>query len=158
MAGYMQAEGLDALGRMLQGVSDGAAEIASAGLYAGAGVVADALTRSVKSIQTEEFHYAPEGSTRLPSPEEKDALRGKVGIARFQGSSTEIDTLIGFAKAGYVSLGGRKPVAVIARAINSGTSFMRKQPVFRRATSGARAAATQATVEAAEKKLKELIK
>lgn len=159
MAGYLKAEGLEQFSRMLQGLADNAAEIAAAGLYAGAGVAADAMTAAVDNISTEDFSYAPEGQTRLPSPEEKAALKGKTGIAHFRGSSTEIDTLIGFQGAGYASIGGkRKPVIVIARSINSGTSFMQKQPVFRRAISQARNSATQAVVEAAEKKINELTK
>lgn len=159
MAGYFKADGLDELSKMLQGVGDSAAEIAAAGLYAGAGVAADAMTAAVNSIATDEFRYAPNGQTRLPSPEEKAALEGKTGIARFNGTATEIDTLVGFNHAGYATIGGkRKPVIVIARSINSGTSFMKKQPVFRRAVSKAKTSATQAVVEAAEKKIKELTK
>ena len=159
MAGYLQADGLDQLSRMLQNVGDHAGDIAAAGLYAGAGVAADAMTSAVDQIKTEEFRYAPEGSTRLPSPEEKEALRGKTGIAHFRGSATELDTLIGFNGAGYVTIGGKqKPVIVIARSINSGTSFMKKQPVFRRAVSKAKTDATKAVVEAADKKIKELTK
>lgn len=159
MAGYLKTDGLDELSRMLQGVADHAADVAAAGLYAGAGITADAMTAAVDQIATDEFKYAHNGDTRLPSPEEKEALRGKTGIARFRGSSTEIDTLIGFQGAGYVNIGGkRKPVIVIARAINSGTGFMKKQPVFRRAASKAKTDATKAVVEAADKKIKELTK
>ena len=152
MAGYVRAEGLDQLSRMLQKVGNNAGEIAAAGLYAGAGVVADALTAAVDSIVTEEFKYAPPGQKRLPSPEEKAALKNRTGIAKFRGSSTEIDTMVGFKGAGYVTLGDkRKAVILIANSINSGTSFMLKQPVFRRAISKSRGAATDAIVETADK-------
>ena len=159
MAGYVKAEGLDQLSRMLQNVGNNAAEIAAAGLYAGAGVVADALTAAVEDIGTEEFKYAPPGEKRLPSPEEKAALKGKIGIAHFRGSSTEIDTLVGLRGAGYVTIGDkRKAVSLIANSINSGTSFMVKQPVFRRAASRAKSAASDAIVKAADQKIQELSK
>lgn len=159
MAGYMKAEGLDEISKMLQDLGDNAREIAAAGLYKGAGVVADAFSNAVKSIQTEDFRYVKNGETRLASPAEKAALEGRTGIAHFKGSAAEIDTLIGFKNAGYADVAGkRKPVAVIARSINSGTSFMEKQPVFRRAASKAKKEATTAIVDEIEKKIKELTK
>ena len=53
--------------------------------------------------------------------------------------------------------GKRKPVAEIARSINSGTSFMKKQPFARQATNRSQAAAKEAMVAKAEKMLKEII-
>ena len=51
-----------------------------------------------------------------------------------------------------------KPVKVIARAINSGTSFMEKQPFARKAKSQSQGAAKAAIVSKAEEMLEELIK
>ena len=157
MAGYVKVDGLDQLGHMLENLGNEAGEIAAGALYKGAGVVADAYSAAVDSIRTAPFKYAKAGKSRLPSPEEKAALKSKTGIAHFRGSGAEIDTLIGFHNAGYVEINGKKkPVAVIARSINGGTSFMEKQPVFRRAASKAKGAATQAVVDEAEKRIKEL--
>ena len=55
--------------------------------------------------------------------------------------------------AGYAQLKGRKvPIPLIVNAINSGTSFMKKQPFFRKAASKATPKAVQAmknTIETA---------
>lgn len=60
--------------------------------------------------------------------------------------------------AGYVQLGKRRtPVLEIARSINSGTSFMTKQPIFRQAVSGAKGAAENAMVAKAEEMINDII-
>ena len=159
MAGYVRADKLEEVSKMLSQLDSGAADIAAAALYKGAGVVADAFTQAVNDIRTQRFFYAQNGRTRLASPEEKEALNGKTGIARFRGSGGEIDTIVGLQNAGYATVNGkRKPVAVIARSINSGTSFMEKQPVFRRAASKAKKEASEAIVREAERQIKERTK
>ena len=70
-----------------------------------------------------------------------------------------MDTLVGLAKSGYTQVAGkRKPVAVIARSINSGTSFMQKQPVIRQAVTGAKASAEAAIISKAETMIEEITK
>lgn len=64
----------------------------------------------------------------------------------------------GKAKATGVSGQSAKPIGVIANAINSGTSFMTKQPVFRKAVSAARSAAQKAMEDTAEKLINEITK
>lgn len=126
-----------------------AGSLAAAGLYKGAGVVADALTEEINNIQTEPFRYATSDDPRLPSPEEKAMLLSAAhGVAHFRGSGSEIETSIGMSNAGYMTFGhakafgrmkygrhaGERGIAVplLARAISSGTSFRRKQPFLRR--------------------------
>lgn len=165
MAGKMVVTGIDEVVDMLGRLGESAGGIASRALYEGAGVMADAMSRAADSIKTEPFRYArvKKGEKRLPSPEEAEALKNHTGIAHFQGGGTEVDTLVGFQKAGYVDIHGqrktyRKAVGQIANAINSGTSFMDKQPVFRRAISRTRQAATEAIISAAEAEIDKLIK
>ncbi len=157
MAWSMSATGLDELGSMLGKLADGAEDVASYSLYEGAAVMAGAFAGAAGSIRTEPFTHKK--AKRLPSPEEKAAVAGKTGIAKFNKNGTEVDTIVGLAKnAGYVQLGNKtKPVAVIARSINSGTSFMAKQPVFRKAASTAGGASEQAIINKAEQMLSEII-
>lgn len=159
MAMTIKTDGLDELARMLAELENRANEAASAGLFDGAGIVADALNNGINSIQTAPFKYAPKGQTRLPSPQEKAALQRKVGIAKFRKSGSEVDTLIGISyDSGYTQIAGNtKSVAVIARSINSGTSFMKKQPVFRRAVSQSKSAAQAAIVAKVEQMFDEII-
>ena len=197
----MKVEGMEDLTAMLQTVEDEAQDIAALALYDGAGVVADAINRGARGIKTAPFKYAKEGSTRLPSPEEKAILTGEgaAGIAKFDKTGNFVGTSIGYGNADYApvnwnhmksshrrnykiqgmkvvsahrthlvkgadghfeydktanrGLTNLKPVAVIANAINSGTSFMQKQPFIRKAANSSKAKAN----EAIESRIAELV-
>ena len=163
MAMTIKTEGLTEVSELLTKLGDKAQDVASRALYEGAGVVANAFTAAINSIQAEKQRKKnrPPDKTpkRLPTPEEKAALIGKSGIARFNKNGSEVDTIIGISRsAGYAEINGRKkPILLIARSINSGTSFMRKQPVFRKAVSSSQKTAKAATVAKAEQMLDEII-
>lgn len=161
----IDTEGLDELNALLARLGDKAQEVASRSLYTGAGVVADAMTAAVRSIAAEPQQpkrRPPEKTpARLPTPEEKAAVVGATGIAKFRKEGGEVHTLIGVTgngNGGYASINGhKKAVRLIARSINSGTSFMKKQPVFRRAASQSRGAAVAAVIGKAEELFQEFI-
>lgn len=157
MAMTMKTEGLAELSSRISRLADKAELVAKKSLFKGAGVVADAFGQAVSSIKTEPFQGKKD--MRLPSPEEKGALVGRTGIAVFKGTGSEINTLIGVTEAGgYTYIGGRKvAVREIARSINSGTSFMQKQPVFRRAASKAKTSATREMIREADEIFEEII-
>lgn len=160
MAMTMNVSGMEEISRKLADVAEKAPEVAARALYDGAGVMADAYTQAVDSIKAEEFRYAFNGHKRLPSHEEKAALQGKTGIAKFRKNGSEVETSVGLSgRLGYANIDG-KQVAVrkIAYAINSGTSFMAKQPVFRRAATQAKGAASAAIISKAEQLIDEITK
>ncbi len=154
MAMTMQVEGLAEVSKMLNRMGEKAQAAASLGLYEGAGVVADEMNRAAESIQTSKFHYAvfPPAIQRDPTPEEKAAvLSAGAGIARFRKNGSEVNTSVGYSNAGYATLNGKQvPIALIANAINSGTSFMRKQPFIRRAANAVKERASRAIAEKIE--------
>ena len=160
MRGSMEVEGIEELSRMLTDIGEKAGDVAAQALYEGAGVMADAYTQATDSIKAEKFRYAFGGRKRLPSFEEKAALQGKTGIAKFDKSGSEVQTSVGLSgKLGYVTIAGKqKAVRKIAYSINSGTSFMNKQPIFRRAATQAKGAASAAIVAKAEELIKEMTK
>lgn len=142
MAIQMKVEGLSELSEMLSQMGEKAEGIAAGGLYEGAGVMADEIRKGAEGIRTSPFHYAV-FVTRDPSPEEKAAvLEAGVGIAKFNKNGSEVDTSVGYRNAGYTTINGKtKPIPQIVNAINSGTSFMKKQPFVRKAaTTGAKKA------------------
>lgn len=159
----IRTDGIEELGAMLARLGAKAQDVASGALFEGAGIVADAFTRGTQNIKTEPFHYVahPEaaGTKRLASPEEKAALIGKSGIAHFDKSGDDVNTIIGISgAAGYATVGGKqKAVRLIARSINSGTSFMHKQPVYRQAVSQSQGPARAAIVSKAEDMFNEII-
>ena len=157
--GYkVQVSGIGELGRMLSKLGDAAQGVASASLYEGAGVMADSVSRAVHGIATEPFRYAADGHTRKPSPEEKALLEAAPkGVAKFRKNGTSVDTSVGLSQAGYGQLGNAtKPIPLIANAINSGTSFMQKQPFFRKAVSQNKKAAEAAIEAGIQKRVEEI--
>jgi len=150
---YMEHSGLTEVEKSLKEIGDKASAIASLGLYEGAGVMADEVKNQVDTIRTEKFHYAvfPPRTSRLPTPEEVDVIREGCGISKFRKNASGADTSVGFSNAGYAMLKGkRKPIPLIANSINSGTSFMKKQPFFRKAVVNATPKAEAAIVDKIE--------
>ena len=141
MPGKITTSGIGELEKRLQKIEDETAhDIAAKALYEGAGLMADAVSSAVQEIATEPFRYAAGGRKRLPSPEEKAILeQASKGVAKFRDDGGTVETSVGLQSSGYGDLAGRrKPIPMIANAINSGTSFMSKQPFYRRATSPAK--------------------
>ena len=156
MAMTMKLEGADELGIILEALGNKAESVAKQSLYEGARIMADGYAKAAESIRTEPFRGKKD--MRLPSPLEKTAVVGRTGIARFNATGSEVDTVIGIEADGYVMIWNRKKaVRLIARSINSGTSFMKKQPVFRKAKTTFTQSASQAIVDKAEQLYDEII-
>ena len=134
MALTLKVDGIEEISKTLEALGDAAPEVAARALYVGAGVMADAYAKAALSIKSEKFNYRFGNLKRLPSHEEKAAVIGSTGIAKFDKNGSEVNTAIGISGSGYANIAGKQvAVAKIANAINSGTSFMVKQPVFRKA-------------------------
>jgi hypothetical protein len=155
----MQIEGLAGLSEQLSQLGEKSGSVASQGLYEGAGIMADEIKKGAENIQTAPFHYAV-FITRQPSPEEKAAvLAAGVGIAKFDKNGAEVNTSIGYRNSGYTTINGKtKPIPQIVNAINSGTSFMQKQPFVRKAATTGAKKAEAAITRTIEQKFNEIIK
>ena len=142
MAFSMEVSGMDELLRRMDKLGEKAIDAASVALYEGAAVAADAVKQAVNGIETEPFRYVGNGKRRKPSPEEKAVLmNARTGVAKFRKTPMNVNTSVGIQNSGYGELAGKTvPIPLIANAINSGTSFMERQPFFRKATSRSRAA------------------
>ena len=149
----MKVDGLEEISAMLTQMEERAPAVAAMALYDGAGIMAAEVNKGVASIKTAHFKWAStrKGETRLPSPEEKEIVeKAAAGIAKFNKDGTEVDTSVGFQNSGYAELNGKvKPIPVIVNAINSVTSFMKKQPFVRRSA----ATATPKALEAMRKRI-----
>ena len=154
----MKVDGIEELSRKLTDLGDRAEEVAAKALYAGAGVMANAYRNAAASVRAQPFRYAV-FKKRDPSFEEKAAIQGQTGIAKFDKSGSEVQTSVGLKGSGYVTIAGKqKAVRKIANAINSGTSFMNKQPVFRKASTQTAKAASAAIVAKADQLIAEITK
>ena len=155
----VSTEGIDDLLKKLGKAGNGAQGVAASGLYEGAGIMADAVSQSIRGIDTEKFRYA-NGWQRRASPEEKALLENAPkGVAKFRKNGLEVNTSVGLDKAGYGTLNGKTvPIPQIANAINSGTSFRVKQPFFRKAVSQTKSKAIAVIDNAIEKKVEDIFK
>lgn len=153
MAFQMNVEGMREQLETIEKLGEKGEAAASLALYEGARVTADSVNQSVRGIDTEPFKYAAGGRRRKPSPEEKAVLmNARIGVAKFRKNTGNVNTSVGLQSSGYGELAGKTvPVPLIANAINSGTSFMQKQPFARKAFSQSKAAA----IAAIENKLSE---
>ena len=98
----LEWSGADELLRKMDKLPEKAAKIAAEALYEGADVMADAVSRAVQGIATEEFRYAKGGETRMPSPEEKAiVMNQRRGISKFKNNGTVISTKVGVSSDGY---------------------------------------------------------
>jgi hypothetical protein len=165
----MDVAGLAEISELLSKMEEGAQGVAARALYEGANVMAKAVRDEISKIKTAPFKYAKSGEKRLPSPEEKEILeQAGIGIAKFSKNGAEVDTSVGFNQAGYTKVNFRhmsskartnyktkgsdmKPIGVIANSINSGTSFMQKQPFVRKAEKAGRPKAIQAMKDSIER-------
>ena len=158
MAFSLKMEGMEELYQAMEKLPEKAGKISAEALYEGAGVAADAVSKAVHGIATEPFKYAKGGEKRRPSSEEKAIIeQARHGIAKFRKTGNEIQTSVGYQHSGYGSLNGKtKPVPMIANAIEHGTSFMAKQPFFRKAINQSKGAAMAAIENGIKNRLDEL--
>jgi len=158
MAGGMSTNGTEELMTMLNKLGDQAQGIAAQALYEGAGVVADAYAAAAGSIVTTSRRRHNEPGGRLPTKEEKAMLVNSIGVARFNKDMDSVDTLVGAAEGYGILRGKRKAFKLLARSINSGTKFMKRQPVFRRASTQSRAAAQAKMIAKADELIGQIAK
>ena len=157
----IKTDGMEELNQILKSLDEQAGDIAAKGLYQGAGMMADTLEAQAKAIRTAPFKWASKsrGATRLLSPEEKAVVLAAdgVGIAKFNKNGSEVDTSVGYSNSGYaVMLGKVVPIPKIANAINSGTSFLQKQPFIRKAKNSGGKKAMEAVVKSIKESVEEI--
>ena len=156
----MKVDGMVELSETLTKLGDSAPAVAAQALYEGAGLMAEEIRKGAETIKTAPFKYAKPGEYRLPSPEEKQiVLDAGAGIAKFDRNGTEVDTSVGYRSSGYADLNGKtKPIPLIVNSINSGTSFMQKQPFVRKAAKSGGSKAMAAMKEAIETEFEAITK
>lgn len=102
-------------------------------VYVGAGIIADAVRANIQSIPTTRSSApgTPENPIDGIAPAQKAGLLNGFGVSPMQDSNGYYNVKIGFN--GYNSIRTPKypsgqPNAVIARSVESGTSFRKKHP------------------------------
>lgn len=158
----MKVDGMTEISELLSQMEERAPAVAAKALYQGAGIMAEEVRNGAAGIRTAPFKWASasKGASRLPSPEEKEIVQAAAaGIAKFHKDGTEVDTSVGFRNAGYAKLKDKTvPIPKIVNAINSGTSFMQKQPFIRKAARSGAPRAMKAMKDAIEAEFEAMTK
>lgn len=156
-----QFEGVDDYINKLEKFYGSAEEIAGKAIYAGAGTVMRYVKQGIDSIVTDERHGTPENPTIGPNSYQKQGLMMSVGIAKARYDGSFYNVKIGFD--GYNGLQTKawpqgQPNSMIARAVQSGTSWMKKQPFLRNAEQAAKAPCEAIMSATLDKEIKKIMK
>lgn len=131
-------KGLDEYLRKLEQLQNSSDEAVGKAIYEGAGIVAKACASAIQSLPVNN-QYGQGGITSV----QKAGLIEGFGI-----SHAQTDGLYRNVKLGFDGYNGQKtkkypngqPNSLIARSINSGSSYRQKNPFIDRATSASRSA------------------
>lgn len=124
--------------RKLETLRDDAGEMSKRAVYVGGSIVGDEMKKQIKKIPTVRNYV--QGSSGKPivggTKEQIDGLIESMGLAPMRIDGGWMNTKIGFD--GYNNVKTKKypkgqPNMLIARSINSGTSFRRAYPFIERA-------------------------
>ena len=148
----------------LQGLEKGTDELCKAALFAGAKVLADGIKESIRGLDRVTDKMAM-GAWKAGQPS-KISVSQKIGLIESMGVTTirekygRYDVKIGFD--GYNSVKtdrwpNGQPNALIARACESGSSAIIKQPFVRPTEKRLKSAVYEAMDEAANKKLQDIL-
>lgn len=160
MAKMTIGKGVDEYIASLDKLKFGVPKIAGRAIYQGADVVADKIRANIEALPTEERKGAGRGR-RNPTPEEKQGLLDGLGIARKRTENGNINVKIGMD--GYNADVTDKypkghPNAMVARSIESGTSFTIRHPFISSAVRLSKAAAEEAMRAEVDKQVEEIMR
>lgn len=144
-----QTKGLDAYIRRLEELTSATDEQFEAVVNAGANVLADAVRAALNAIPTHDdnaYGTPKHPISGLSAREKADLIRG-YGVAPIRNDEGYINRKIGFH--GYGSRPTKKypngvPIPLLARSLESGTSWRQKSPVIRQAVNRAKKSALEA--------------
>ena len=162
MARVKNVKGGDDFSALLNGLAgDQTIAVMKAAVYAGAGVLADAIKSEIQNLP-EDSGYKPKGVKRnVVGTNDKKMLQERLGVSRIDATGDKADAVVSFS--GYNGRPTKKypqgvPIPLIARSIESGSSVRQKNPFIRRAFNNAQSNALQKAIDAGQNKLNELIK
>jgi len=160
MAKWTVGKGLDDYIARLGNLEYKAPGVCGMAIYQGAKIVADKIRSNIEALPVAESK-STKGGRRNPTQAEKDGLLEGLGVAKKQTDGSFINVKIGMD--GYNSdvtakYPNGKPNAMIARSIESGTTFMNRIPFISRAVSSTKAAAEAAMKDEVDKQIAKIMK
>ena len=159
-----QMQGINQYLDQLRKLEKGTDTVCKAAIYAGAGILADGIKEAIEDLDTVSDAKAKaawrEGQPTKISVQQKAGLVQSMGVTPIRDKFGNYNAKIGFD--GYNNIKTERwpngqPNALIARACESGTSAMLKQPFIRPTEKRLKNAVYQAMDEAADKETQKII-
>lgn len=156
-----QFEGIDNYIAQLEKIYGDTDEIIGAAIYQGAGIVMKSVVSAIDNLVTDDRFGTAESKTVGPNSYQKEGLRRSVGIAKLRKDGSFWNVKIGFD--GYNGIKTKRwpqgqPNAMVARSVESGTSWMQKQPFMRRAENSSKVKCEQAMANEIDKQITKRVK
>lgn len=155
-----QFEGVDELIAQYQKLQKNTEPMIGKAIYNGAGVVMNAVESAVSNISTDNRFGTSETPVTGPTTIQKLGLQHSLGIAKMRNDDGFYNVKIGFD--GYNNVKTKRwpqgqPNAMVARSIESGTSWMQKQPFMRKAEQSSRSRCEKVMSETVDKEIQRII-
>lgn len=164
MAKWVIGSGLDEYLAQLQALEENTEDVIKKAVFEGAAVVADAIRGATESIPVEEGMGTASHKLNGISRKQKAGLlkrKGGLGVAPMKQDGMGWNTKIGFNGYNDVKTQkypGGQPNALIARSVESGTSFRAPHPFVAPAARKAKAAAEKAMEVAIDTAIEAIVK
>lgn len=155
-----QFDGVDKLVQQYDRLAKDTEKIIGAAIYKGAGVVMKNVVGAVDGLSTDNHFGTPENPTTGPSTIQKIGLQRSLGIAKMRNDNGFYNVKIGFD--GYNNVKTKtwpqgQPNSMVARSIESGTSWMSKQPFMRKAEQASRGPCEAVMSEVVDKEIAKIM-
>lgn len=146
------------LNKLRQSTKDG---VVGKTVYAGAAVVADSVRRAIQALPVGDGRARDGGLVDTVTLPQKSGLLDGFGISRMKDDDGFVNVKLGFD--GYNSTRTEKyprgqPNALIARSVNSGTTFRKKTKFVDKAVNSARKSAETAMDAACSREIEKIMK
>ena len=146
------------LNKLQQSTKDG---VVGKTVYAGAAVVADSVRRAIQALPVGDGRARNGGLVDTVTLPQKAGLLDGFGISRMKDDDGFVNVKLGFA--GYNATRTKRypqgqPNALIARSVNSGTTFRKKTKFVDKAVNSAKKAAEAAMDAACSREIEKIMK
>lgn len=151
----LKTVGVDDYINELTAIQENSAKIAGKMVYKGAGIIADAVKQKIALLPERE--KSREGRAKGVTDAERAGLSEGLGISRMRNSDGFINVKIGFdGYNSYVTEAYPKghPNSMVARTVESGTSWLQKTPFISPAVSATRRTAEEEMERIFDKSIK----
>lgn len=153
--------GLEHYMAQLEALEKNSEGIAKQALYEGAKIAADEMRKSIDSIPVQEVWGSKKAPARGIKTKQKKGLQEGFGISSMENDNGRIHVRLGFH--GYNDFRTKRypngqPNAMIARSVESGTSFLQKTPFTAKAVRKTKRTAEARMKEVFEKEIEKTMK